>query len=142
MEEIIKRMLIYCEYYKNQYRAMPFRIYLNAAEFTTVFNTIVRTDFDRSKFIVAFGKHHIELKCSDPATERRLKKLCPKGRVIRNNSKHSIRIEHRGVTKTLAEWGKEYGISDSLIWQRYFKLGIRDSEELLREPRRNRVSRI
>lgn len=38
-----------------------------------------------------------------------------------NNKRNNIRIEHNGVTKTVAEWGEELGIKPQTIWARYRK---------------------
>lgn len=50
-----------------------------------------------------------------------------------NNKSTSLRIEHLGMTKTLAEWADYYGIKNSTIKSRFYR-GDR-GEKLFREAR-------
>jgi len=134
----LNRIGTFVEYHKNSYQTPPTKVFLGLDEFVLVFKNLDCFEviwFEGVKLMVAVGTDHVEIKCTDVQSERAIKKLTPHGQIKRTHSKHDAYVEYMGVRHSLHEWGMLLEINEQLLWQRYYRQGIRDPEELFKRPR-------
>lgn len=58
-----------------------------------------------------------------------------------NNRTNSNYVTHNGITKTITEWSRQYGIRQETLWRRIYKYGMSLEQAISYDPKRKGITK-